>query len=148
MTARLRLADPFLEDTAAILLQFENGEIASLSSHDHAPPEYTSYATSSPSRLVRAEVFADGWAAIVKNSHCVDIFEGHPQTIHFSTTEPLDILGIGPIDSAFVQSLVNGTPASPGVADGIRAVQWVELALAAARLGKAQAPKTVKKTWQ
>lgn len=145
MTARLRLGDPYLEDTAAILLQFENGEIASLSSHDHAPQAYASYASGSPSRLVRAEVFSEGWAASVENSHCVDIFDGHLQTFHFSATDPLDILGIGPEDVAFVQSLANGTPAIPSVLDGIRAVQWVELALTAARLGKAQAPKTVEK---
>jgi predicted dehydrogenase len=145
MVARLRLTGPYLEDTAGILLQFENGEIASLSSHDHAPLDYTSYATGSPSRLVRAEVFADGWAATVENSHCVDIFDGHPKTIHFSTADPLDILGIAPEDAAFVHSLVSGTPISPDVADGIRAVQWVELAVAAARLGKVQAPKVVKK---
>lgn len=144
MTARLRLADPYLEDTVAILLQFENGEIANLSSHDHAPPDYSCYATGDPSRLVRAEVFAEGWAAIVEDSHWVDIFEGHPQTIHFSIADPLEILGIGPEDAAFVQSIVSGTPVSPGVADGIRAVQWVELALTAARLGKSQAPKVIK----
>lgn len=144
MTARLRLADPYLEDTVAILLQFENGEIASLSSHDHAPPDYSCYAMGDPSRLVRAEVFADGWAALIENSHSVNIFEGQPQTIHFSTANPLEILGIGPEDATFVQSLASGTPVSPGVADGIRAVQWVELALAAARLGKAQVPKVVK----
>jgi myo-inositol 2-dehydrogenase/D-chiro-inositol 1-dehydrogenase len=144
MTARLRLADPYLEDTVAILLQFENGEIASLSSHDHAPPDYTCYAMGDPSRLVRAEIFADGWAALIENSHCVNIFEGQPQTIHFSTANPLEILGIGPEDAAFVQSLASGTPVTPGVADGIRAVQWVELALTAARLGMVQAPKVVK----
>jgi predicted dehydrogenase len=140
MTARLRLADPYLEDTAAILLQFEHGEIANLSSHDHAPPDYTSYATGKPSRLVRAEVFADSWAATIEDSHCVTIFEGGPHTIHLATEDPLEILGIGPEDTAFIQSLVTATPVLPDVEDGIRAVQWVELALSAARLGISQAP--------
>ena len=143
MTARLRLADPYLEDTTAILLQFENGEIASLSSHDHAPPDYTSYATGNPSRLVRAEIFAEGWAACVEDSHCVDIFGGNPNTIKFSTADPLEVLGIGPEDDAFIQSLVSGKPVSPGVAEGIRAVQWVKLAMDAARLGKAMTQKVV-----
>ena len=143
MTARLRLADPYLEDTTAILLQFENGEIASLSSHDLAPPDYTSYATGNPSRLVRAEIFAEGWAACVEDSHCVDIFGGNPNTIKFSTADPLEVLGIGPEDDAFIQSLVSGKPVSPGVAEGIRAVQWVKLAMDAARSGKAMTQKVV-----
>jgi myo-inositol 2-dehydrogenase/D-chiro-inositol 1-dehydrogenase len=146
MTARLRLADPYLEDTAAILLEFEHGGIASLCSHDHAPLDYTAYATGDPSRLVRAEVFADGWAALIEHSHCVNIYEGEPRTIHLYTADPLEILGIGPEDASFVHSLVNATPVIPDVLDGIRAVRWVELALAAARLGKAQSQATTRNT--
>jgi myo-inositol 2-dehydrogenase/D-chiro-inositol 1-dehydrogenase len=131
--SRLRLEAPYLEDTAAVLLQTGSGALGNLTFHDHAALRYASYATGDPSHLVRAEVFTEAWSAIVESSQQVCLFDDHLEEIRLEGRDPLYILGIQQEDEHFIRCLQNQTPPVPGIDDGVRAVQLVQLAALAAQ---------------
>ncbi len=135
MTARLRLPHPYLDDTAAILLRSPNGAISSLTFHDHAAPSYPNYNTAEPSRLVRAEIFGEGWTILIENSNLLHLFEEQTRSIPLDVTDPLDILGIQPEDNYFFECIFNGIKPIPDATDGVRAAHLVTLAEQAAQTG-------------
>ena len=138
MTARLRLPHPYLDDTAGLLLQFPSGAIASLTIHDHAAPSYPNYYTTEPSRLVRAEIFGEGWTIIIENSNLIHLFELEVRSKSFDTNDPLEILGIQPENNHFLKCIPEGIQPSPDVSDGVRAVYLVTLAMQSAQTGCVQ----------
>lgn len=135
-TARLRLAEPYLADTAGVMMQTSGGAICNLTFHDHAALTYTNYATGEPSQLVRVEVFAESWTATIENSQQILFFEfAGSQKISFESNDPLEILGIKPEDDHFITCLQRGLRPSPNEEDGLRAVQLVLLASLSAQKG-------------
>ena len=126
---RLRLESPYLEDTVAVILQMASGALCTMNFHDHAPVSYVKYATGERSHLVRTEIFGDGWAVLINDSHQVRLFDGSRcQVFSFKTTDSLELLGILPEDVHFVRCIQAGVPPQPDVADGVRAVHLVSLA--------------------
>jgi predicted dehydrogenase len=134
-TSRQRLSDPYLPDTAGILLQTQQDAIASLVFHDHAAPAYPNYALPGNSYLVRAEVFSDGYTAIIENSHELRLFTQDVRTILLDDRGPLDTLGIYPEDEHFIRCIKDGRRPEPNERDGFRAVHLVAGAQIAAKTG-------------
>lgn len=138
MTARLRLPHPYLDDTAALLMQFPSGAIGSLTIHDHAAPSYPNYYTTEPSRLVRAEIFGERWTIIIENSNLVHLFEQEARSFQMIINDPLEILGIQSEDEHFLKCISEGVQPIPDVSDGVRAVYLVTLAMQSAQSGCVQ----------
>lgn len=136
ITARVHLPNPYLEDTAGVLLQTHRGAICNLTFHDHATPSYQNYALPGPSHLLRAEIFGAGWSIVIDHSHCIHLFTESVQTITLEANDPLETLGILPEDTYFIDCLQNGNKPVPDERDGVRAVQLVGLASLAARTGR------------
>jgi predicted dehydrogenase len=143
LTTRLRLPDPYLADTAGVLLQTHRGAICNLTFHDHATPSYQNYALPGSSHLLRAEIFGAGWSIVIDHSHCIHLFTESIQTISMEATDPLETLGILPEDTYFIDCLQNGKRPAPDERDGVRAVQLVGLASLAARTGRTLRVKDV-----
>jgi myo-inositol 2-dehydrogenase / D-chiro-inositol 1-dehydrogenase len=134
-TSRQRLSDPYLPDTAGIILSTRSGAIASILFHDHAAPSYPNYAKPGPGRLVRAEVFSEGFSATIEDSHNIRIFTNHVSNIQLADNGPLVTLGIFPEVEHFISCLSNGIRPEPDERDGLRAVQLVSAAAISAKRG-------------
>ncbi|MCL4561987.1 MAG: Gfo/Idh/MocA family oxidoreductase [Chloroflexi bacterium] len=132
--ARLRLTGPYLDDTGAALIQTRSGALCSVTFHDHAPASYVNYATGMTSHLVRAEVFGDGWAAVVDDIQKARYFDSRGcREDLFPGDDPLTILGIAQEDAHFVNCLLAGQAPSPDFREGLRAFRVVKAALDSAR---------------
>ncbi|GAB4439765.1 MAG: inositol 2-dehydrogenase [Anaerolineae bacterium] len=127
--ARLRLPEPYLPDTAALLLQADDGALASALLHDHAPVSYIQYVTGEDSHLLRAELFGDGWAVVIDSLsrlRCYDAQGCHEVAVRCDSR--IERFGILAENQHFVQCVLQGAPPSPGVRDGASVVSLIETA--------------------
>lgn len=133
-TERLRLSDPYLDDTAVITARFTTGTTACLVLHDHAPPRYAQ----DPGRhLLRIEVFT-GRSVIATEplSHLIKADSDAIKSVKFEPYSLLGSWGFLEENRHFIQCVREGTRASPNEDDGLEAVRLVELAKLAAREGR------------
>lgn len=138
-SARLRLPDPYLPDTGAVLMQMEGGTLCSLTFHDHAPITYTRYGTGERSHLVRAEVYGEGWAAIIDDIQQVRFFDESGRRLNANQSkDPLVTLGILGENEHFIHCLLSDEKPVPNEEDGAKIVQLVSLASLSARTGATQ----------
>ncbi len=138
-SARLRLPEPYLPDTGAVLMQMEGGTLCSLTFHDHAPTTYARYGTGERSHLVRAEVYGEGWAAIIDDVHQVRFFDQSGCRLNADESkDPLVTLGILGENEYFIRCLLDDEQPVPNEEDGARIVQLVSLANLSAQTGATQ----------
>ena len=138
-SARLRLPDPYLPDSGAVLMQTEGGALCSLSFHDHAPTTHTCYGTGERSHVLRAEVYGEGWAAIIDDLQQVRFFDESGCRVNTDESkDPLVILGILGEDEYFIHCLLNDEKPVPNEEDGAKIVQLVSLAELSAQTGVTQ----------
>jgi myo-inositol 2-dehydrogenase/D-chiro-inositol 1-dehydrogenase len=132
--ARLRLPDPYLPDTASVLLQAEDGAMASLLLHDHAPESYIRYETGENSHLVRADLFGNGWAITVDSLSHLTLYNAQGRhDVYVESNSRVERFGILAEDDYFIKCLLGGSRPEPNESDGARAVALVEMAAASAR---------------
>ena len=136
--ARLRLEDPYLPDTASILLQAKDGAMASLLFHDHAPESYTRYETGEGSHLIRAGLFGDGWAVTIDSLSHLTLHDAQgSREVRVASDSRIERFGILGENEYFIECLLSGFHPHPDEGDGARAVSLVELADRAAESGLA-----------
>lgn len=144
-SSRQKLPDPYLADTACVLISMSNGALVNINFQDHAAKSYVNYGTGDHSHLIRAEIFTNKWSTTVNSSHeIIMFFDNHQEKIKFSNKNPMEVLGIQQENEHFIHCLKTNTMPYPDVEDGIRATQLVQLAEEAS---KAQMITSISPRW-
>lgn len=143
--ARLRLPDPYLPDTASVLLQADDGATASLLFHDHAPAGYARYDTGEDSRLLRGELFGEGWAVVIDGLSRLTLYDAQGwQEVHVQSESRIERFGILAENQHFVQCVLQGAQPCPGVRDGANVVALLEAAAERAQRQRGRFPQSRK----
>jgi predicted dehydrogenase len=128
-TSRQRLPDPYLPDTASVMLCMSSGALVNINFQDHSAQSYSNYGTGDPSCLIRADIFTTNWTATINSSHEILLFyKNHQEKIMLINKNPLEILGIQQENDNFIRCIKTNVTPYPNVEDGIRAIQLVKLA--------------------
>lgn len=134
LEARLRLTDPYLADTAGVLLQTREGVISTVLFNDHAPPAYSRYPQGEGSRLIRMEVIGDGWAVTIDDLSTVHFFEGEAHDVlSIRDIDLVERYGFVAEDAYFMECVRQGLKPRPSEEDGARVVHLLDLAMRSTR---------------
>ena len=136
--SRLRLPEPYLPDTASVLLRGADGAIATLLLHDHAPAHYVQYETGEGSHLVRAELYGEGWVIVVDSLTHLTLYDAEGcREVDIPCDSRVERFGILAENAHFIECVRTGAQPRPDARDAAHVVALVQAAAASAQQGGA-----------